>query len=565
MKRDILLLDANTSILSAIKNMKRGNEHVAIVVRDKVPIGIVTNENIFDSITKDNIDLSIDKIISPLISVERSITIKEALDIMKKNNVRVLVVIDKGIVYGIITKQMISNVIGDYLNKREFSSIKPIMGNLGFILQFAGTLFVIPALLSTFLNEYIIATGIYLMIITMVTIGFFMNTYGKKSYLNIKESSILTITSFIILGLIGSIPYVYINPYNISEPIELFVDSFFTSISGFTTTGLLLFNPDNIPTSLKFYYSYTQWIGGLNFIYLIMSAFYPESRLVNMRSILTGKSLRLKELFLTIVLVFSMYTTILSSVLYLLGYDLIESLTIIMSALSTGGFLPNNTILVESNPYQLTIITIAMIVGALPFALHYTIIKGKLSYKHITKEILVYMFVIGITIMIGLTVTELDAASIIFHVISASTTTGYQFIKDIDEGFKILLIILFFIGGCTFSTAGGIKIARFITLAYMIRKKRLERNEFREFISIILLIILFPLLTYLSSLYLVNSGYTMLDSFFQSAAVITNSGFSLGLELDNIAKMILSIMMVIGRFEIIGLIYILLPKLAERH
>ena len=96
-----------------------------------------------------------------------------------------------------------------------------------------------------------------------------------------RQASILIVLSFVILSLFGSIPYIYLNPFwNGIEPFTLFVNSFFESVSGFTTTGLsTLSNPEDLSSSFVFYRAYILWMGGLSFVYLFMALFYPDKKL----------------------------------------------------------------------------------------------------------------------------------------------------------------------------------------------------------------------------------------------------------------------------------------------
>ena len=110
-----------------------------------------------------------------------------------------------------------------------------------------------------------------------------------------------------------------------------------------------------------------------------------------------------------------------------------------------------------------------MIIAALPFAFHFGIFSKEVEAKEV-KEILIYIKIISCVIFLFLIIetsfSEKEWLSSIFHVISAATTTGFQFI-DLSLLYvndKILLIVLMLIGGTAFSTAGGIKIARLMLI-----------------------------------------------------------------------------------------------------
>ncbi|MBA2268210.1 MAG: potassium transporter Trk, partial [Nitrosopumilus sp.] len=103
-------------------------------------------------------------------------------------------------------------------------------------------------------------------------------------------------------------------------------------------------HPEDLPKSFDFYRSFTQWIGGLSFVYLIMAFFYPERKLAHMKSMIGGGVLKLKQLLLTIAVIFTIYTVILTTLLYLFGHETtIYNLSLIFSTVTGGGFLPTST------------------------------------------------------------------------------------------------------------------------------------------------------------------------------------------------------------------------------
>ncbi|MFL6525590.1 MAG: potassium transporter TrkG [Nitrososphaera sp.] len=155
--------------------------------------------------------------------------------------------------------------------------------------------------------------------------------------MNLKQASIFIVASFLLLSLFGWIPYIYINPFgNEASKSALFVNSLFESASGFTTTGLsLISNPENLPKSLDFYRSYTNWVGGLSFVYLVMILFFPERKLSAMKSVLGGGLLRVKELLITIVGIFTAYTLILIFMLIFFSQtDILEATSLILSTIT---------------------------------------------------------------------------------------------------------------------------------------------------------------------------------------------------------------------------------------
>jgi trk/ktr system potassium uptake protein len=284
------------------------------------------------------------------------------------------------------------------------------------------------------------------------------------------------------MSLFGSLPYVYLNPFIPGiDGNSLFVNSLFESASGFTTTGLsMITNPENLPESFSFYRSYTQWVGGMSFVYLVMMLFFPEEKLSAMKSVLGGGMLRFKEFIVTLVGIFSVYTIILVLLTTVSGKtDDLTAISLILSTISGGGFSPTSTIINSDNLEVLTVTSAGMILSALPFAFHYYVFrkKGLLSRKSLGSEVTVYLIAMGISmpllyvLMAGVPGNNIGTAA--FHLISASTNTGLQYlnIQAIPVAAKVFLVIVMLVGGCAFSTAGGIKVGRLLFLYQEISRR----------------------------------------------------------------------------------------------
>ena len=461
-----------------------------------------------------------------------------------------------------------------------------------------------------------------------------MNTLGEKSPLNLKQSSIVVVLSFVLLSLFGSLPYMYVNPFWIGiDLFSLFASSFLESSSGFTTTGIsTITHPENLPDSFSFYRSYTLWIGGLSFVYLVMALYYPETKLAGMKNLMSSGILRFKQLLTTISIIFVIYAVIIVLLLFIFGHiRLLNSISLAFATLTSGGFVPTATILTLENPFPLLVIIGGMIIAALPFAFHFGIFSREVEATKEIKEISIYLIFLILSILLFMfiesTFSGNEWLSSVFHVVSASTTTGFQFIdlSQISITGKILLIVLMLIGGTAFSTAGGIKIARLLLIfqkllyrknyaptfndknnsnipsfisatAIQFRKRIKQQNSkpyileeskkqtkslvpldkyklnilsdkaFREAIFVVVLFIFFTIVTAISIYYLNTNtkNNNFIDVIFDTASTVSNTGLSAGIttmNLDSISKLILSFNMIMGRFEIIAILYIFISKL----
>ena len=655
--------DENSSVAEAVKILQPKNVEIILVTSssNEYYVGIVTDSDILEKVVMKGEDsdlISLKSIMSsPIITLPSSSTVRQAIQLMRVHKIKHLPVTDstnKEKIIGTVTLGYLAEAIRIAVIEKTFRSYrkiirehyKPIFANVAIIMQFTGLLMIIPALLGTIWGEWQSSIGIYLAFVGMSLTGYIMNTLGEKSPLNLKQSSIVVVLSFVLLSLFGSLPYMYINPFwDGIDFFSLFASSFLESASGFTTTGLsTIIHPENLPESFSFYRSYTLWVGGLSFVYLVMALYYPETKLAGMRHLLGGGILRFKQLLSTISVIFAIYTAILILLFITFGHiNILDSISLSFGTLSSGGFVPTSTILNSVNSSTLIIIMGGMIIAALPFAFHFGIFSKEIEATKEIKEIIVFIILITICIVLFLFIessfSKHEWLPSIFHVISASTTTGFQFIdlSHISPSGKILLIVLMLIGGTAFSTAGGIKIARIILIfqklinykentttfydknhnhnknhhinsqptfisstAIQFRKrikpfyksnykgKKLQKNNdklsmsmvpldkykfhilsdkaFREAIFVVVLFILFTMVTAICIYYLnINTKNTnFINVIFETASTVSNTGLSAGIttmHLDSFSKLILSFNMIMGRFEIIAILYIFISKL----
>ena len=554
-----------------------------VVDSKKFPVGIVTDEDILSKVSDATVyaeSTTLEQIMSkPLITINEKSTLQDALHIMRDNNVRKLPVVSKkNQVLGMILQSTIANIIRNATSTtpRLLSPpVKAVLGNLGFVLQFAGVLLLVPAVVATLLEDTVTASGIYLTTVLLLVTGFFLNSYGEKSSLNLQQASILVFSSLFLLSLFGTIPYLYVFPSNETN-VQVFADAFFSSAAGFTTGGISLFDePEKLTQSFTFFRSYTQLVGGMSFIYLVITAFYPESKLQAMRGFISGKTLHMKELFLTITVIFAIYIVIVAFLLYLLGErNIIDNFSLAMSTLSTGGFTPTSTILEDLLWQEHIVLMGAMILGALPFTFHYAFVRKKFLSPKLGKEVLAYFAILGGATLLFVAISGLDPMQGVFYSVSASTTAGLQMdsLAGLSGGAHSILIILMFIGGCGFSTAGGLKIFRLFHLKDIkpfiskVGRSKLSDQTKKEIISTLIIIALFPTISAITGAHLAAiEDVPFQDAFFEAAGIITTGGLSAGVidkDTDPATMIVLGFLMIFGRLEIIAIIYIFVPRLS---
>ena len=610
-------------VAAGVSQMQSKKAETMIVVRnDGTPVGIVTDSDILDKVVVKGEDT--DKVFvrsimsSPLITISPSETVRDALQVMKLNGIKRIPVRDSKGILGIVTQKALADAIRVSVLERTFrryrTSIreryKAVLANLGFVLQFAGILMIVPALVGTGLGETEPVAGIYLAIIGLFGTGFLFAAYGERAPLSLKESSVVVLSGFVLLSFYGSIPYMQMNPFwQGIDPLSLFVNSFFESASGFTTTGMsTIAEPENLPESFNFYRTYTHWIGGLSFVYLVILLFYPEKKLSSIKGLVGfGSTLPFRTLSTVVTVIFTAYLVILSIAFYMQGNpNLVFDLSFVMSSVTGGGFVPHSTFLAFAAPPNLIVLMIGMVISALPFAAHYSVYSKAHRKKIVGIEVLIYFALLGGASFVFVLVTgSTNFMASSFHVVSASTNTGFQYIDlaALPIEAKILLIVVMFIGGSAYSAAGGIKIGRFIVLFQSLSKKKgkgrngetlelvaftpnntvsryddypsrsakesaLEKGESKAVQESIIVIGLFISVAVVTG-YLLSylNGLPFLETLFETTSALTTTGLSAGfvsLDLNLISKSVLIVNMIVGKFEIIILLYILFGSMRRR-
>jgi trk system potassium uptake protein TrkH len=652
MQRQFVALEESATVATAVEKMQLQKLDSVIVTRDGAAVGMVTSGDVVEKVVLKGEDprfIPLKSVMSfPVVTISSAGTVKQALQLMRLNKIKRVPVTDSTGIVGVVTQRSLAEAVTKSVLERTLEHAKgafrmrykPVLGNLGVLLQFSAVLLVVPALVGTALGEATSITGIYLEVVGLSFTGFFLMAYGEKGQMNLKQASIFIVASFVVMSLFGSLPYVYLNPFLPGiDANSLFVNSLFESASGFTTTGLsMITQPENLPQSFNFYRSYTQWVGGLSFVYLVMMLFFPEEKLSGWKSVLGGGMLRFKEFIVTLVGIFSAYLVILVLLLVLGGRaDVIHSISVAMAAITSGGFVPASDFVSPAHPEYLLIIGGGMILSALPFAFHYYIFikKGLISKTMLGPEVIAYLVLMTASIPVFFALAggspNLDWGSAAFHVVSTSTTTGFQYldIQSAAPAAKEFLVVLMLIGGAAFSTAGGIKVGRFVILyqefAKRIGTKKREMRQssrpaqedyssisstanphrsedgdildrireeyrtrdFREIIEkqgellqvirevlgiklvreILIVIGLYIGLSILTGSVLSNAtGKSFEDGLFESVSALTNTGLTAGitsLALDSFSKLMLTANMIVGRFEIIAILYIFFSSLRK--
>jgi len=453
--------------------------------------------------------------------------------------------------------------------------MKPLLANLGFVLQFAGFFVLIPIIAAFYLNETEALIPLLVTSVSLLVTGFFLNALCERKVLSFKDSCLLLCLVFLILPLFTSIPCQYLNPLKISNPVEKFTVCYFESVSTSTTTGLTLMRNVSLSKSLILYRSVIEWVGGIGLIFILLSFFYPAdfadriSKLIDIERITE----KIKKSFVIVVLIYAILTGIFISIFFFLGCDIIDSTSLVLSTIVTD--LP--AVKIPESLLLKALLMIIMIIGAANFWVIYRLFNLKMK-KTFTREFEIFILIILIATFFVFAFSNLDLFSSLFHVVTTSSSAGIDYIDfnkitspSLVQPLKIIFIALMFIGGCSFSTAGGIKVKRIIILFKSIPiliKRELtkksekivyEGNEIEdsELMEHFLTVILSVFLIFISAFIFTFYGFSFEDSVFETLSAFSTAGVSIGitsLSLSLELKWLLIILMIVGRVEIFTLL-----------
>lgn len=471
---------------------------------------------------------------------------------------------------------------------------------IGIIVQGFSAVMVIP-LLAAMLSQQLDSAGAF--VLCMLTGLLFGRIAWQASHvknlddLNRMEGMAAVTLSWISVALVGAIPYMC---FGIS-----FIDSLFESMSGFTTTGATILADFSILNSSMFFYrGYTQWLGGMGILVLFV-AILPHFAISGRQLFFAETSSATKEKLTprisdTARHLWGWYfflTALLSFLLYLSGIPLNDSIANSFGTMAAGGFSPHaSSIMGYNNHIAEWIIIVFMFLAGANFTLQVKFMRGNYASFLRNPELRLYALIILVAtaILTGvLSQNGSGGASIIdtirialFQNISVMTTTGSATV-DFElwsDSAKVVLLVLMFIGGCSGSAGGGIKVVRFLLLFRYLGKVllktiypqavvtvKLEKRIFKEneiqpvFSFVAMYLIFFAVGGTLASL--IESS--IMTGFTGAIATLGNIGPGFGklgpmgsfYDLHWVTKSIYTFLMWAGRLEIMALAVFIRPEI----
>ncbi len=363
-------------------------------------------------------------------------------------------------------------------------NIKMIFSTLGKLTVCEAALMIFPFIVALAYGETLSALAFLIAIAIAAAVGFilYFGCKTKNRIIYAKEGFIIVAFGWLIMSAIGALPFV------INGDIPSYVDAFFETVSGFTTTGAtILRDVEILSKSGLFWRSFTHWIGGMGVLVFIMAVLpsISDRSIHIMRAEMPGPIVgkivpRARETARILYIIYFAMTLVETVLLLAGGMSFFDSIVHSFGTAGTGGFGIKNDSIGSYSPYIQWVITVFMFLFGINFNLYYLIIIRKAKSIFKSGELWAYIAISGTAVAIICANTfhmfgsfEETLRTSAFQVSSFITSTGYATVNanTLPAISKMVLVILMFIGACAGSTGGGFKVARIVMLCKMIKQE----------------------------------------------------------------------------------------------
>ncbi len=468
---------------------------------------------------------------------------------------------------------------------------QPVINLIGLLLCTLSAFMLIPGFIDYILGDEDWAAFLVSSFITLfVGAGLYLSSReNNPEHLELRQAFLLTNSAWISISLFGSLPFLFSN-LNLN-----FIDAFFESTSGITTTGsTIISNLDQVSYGILLWRALLQWLGGIGIIVMAV-AILPMLSIGGMQLFKTesyetpDKIIPRAAIFASgISIIYIILTSLWACMLWLAGMPIFDSITHAMTTLATGGYSTKSESLGAFDSVNIEIIIVlGMIVGSLPFIHYLSILKN--GWKNLINDQQVKWFLLILFFLISIVTFNLyingqnffsSLRVSIFNVVSIVTGTGFG-TDDFSQwgGFATtLLLILMFMGGCAGSTTCGLRMARIQVLIANAKTQVLKlltphaviipyynKKPIPESVteSVMGFFFLYILVFIIISCLLGSLGLDFMTSLSGAASAIGNVGPGLGemigpngtyAEIPNLGKLILCSGMILGRLEIFAIL-----------
>ena len=471
-----------------------------------------------------------------------------------------------------------------------------VLNLLGRLLLLLSLLLLTPIPFSLYYHDGLVTPFVLSSLLGAVAGGLLTWLFLPEEELGHREGFAIVVLSWSALALIGAMPYWF------SGVMAGFVDCFFESMSGFTTTGsTILAQVEVLAPSLLFWRALTHWLGGMGIIVLTL-AVLPLLGIGGMQLFqaeMPGPTKdrlapRIQSTARILWSVYVLFTVLEVALLMLGGVGFFDALCHAFATLATGGFSTHSDSIAHfDSVYVEGVIILFMFLAGINFALHFQLLRGRTLSFWRNEELRLYLaLILGASLVImaanyysGTIATfGADLRQVLFQVVSIITTTGFG-TADFDQWpsmCKVLLLVLMLVGGCAGSTGGGIKVVR-VLLFFKYARPQLRRLvhprqaggitydgrrvDQEVLIGILGFFALYLLFFFSASLAVTALGVDLVSGMTAVIATLNNIGPGLNLvgpsqnfgHLPDPVKLILSFCMLAGRLELYTVAVLLTP------
>ncbi len=428
--------------------------------------------------------------------------------------------------------------------------------------------------------------------------GFYWGKGAAKGGLTLRQAFVLTPLSWLSVALVSALPF-YLSDYGVVS--GSFADSLFESVSGITTTGAtVLTGLDRAPPGILLWRGLLQWMGGIGIIASAI-AILPALGIGGMQLFRTESSDRsekalpqIRQIATTISGIYAGMTLVAIGTYWLFGMPFFDAVVHGLTSIATGGYSTSDASFGAWDHNGLQWFgSLFMLAGSIPFVLYVRAIAGeaKAMFDRQVRTLLVFLALVITGVALWLVLSgyyDLEPAfrHAAFNVISVVSTTGYASTDYTLWGNAIvgLFFGLTFIGGCTGSTSGGIKIFRFEVMGVMLRshflrllypngvfpraygQKKLDDDIIG---SVVAFFAVFFCCYATLTILMMALGLDFLTSASGAATALSNVGPGLGEiigpagtfgPLPDSAKILLCFAMLLGRLELFTVLVLFIPR-----
>ena len=409
-----------------------------------------------------------------------------------------------------------------------------------------------------------------------------------------REGFVTVGLAWLSMSLLGAVPFV------LSGDIPHFVDAFFETVSGFTTTGASILNDiESLSRSGLFWRSFTHWIGGMGVLVFIMAVMpmSGERSMHIMRAEVPGPTVgklvpRAKETARILYMIYTAFTVAETVFLMLGGMSFYEALLHAFATAGTGGFSTRNaSIAAFDSAYIEGVIAVFLILFGMNFNLFYLILIGRVREALGSEELHRYAEIIlaSVALIVLGTVRRYGFAQSLRHgffvTMTTLSTAGFctQDYTLWPAFLQTLIVLLMFIGGCAGSTGGGLKVSRVMLLfrsaaadvRRVIRPRTVSRVQMdgrrvsAETAGAVYTYVTLVMLILLGCTALVSfDGHDFTTNFTAALSCISNVGPGLGKIgpsgnfsiFSSFSKIVMAVTMLFGRLEIYAMLILFIPS-----